>query len=521
MEKEFEVVLEPEELISDIRIKRKIAKGLGVKIGDLAYYKILRRSIDARREPLYRLRVIASTQMPKEKNKTAFWLTETAFCTNVSAKEKIIIVGAGPCGLFAALKLIECGFKPVIVERGKPIEERKKDIAIIARGGELNENSNWCFGEGGAGTFSDGKLYTRSNKRGDIGEILETFVAFGADESILIDAHAHIGTDKLSRIIKNIRETITACGGEYHFNSKVVDFVRKGDSVCGVKLERGEVLEGKAVVLASGHSARDIYELFYRNSWLIESKPFAMGVRVEHSQHLINCAQYHSKNYSPLLPAASYTLTHNIGSRAVFSFCMCPGGMIIPSSTEKGSLVVNGMSSSLRNSPFANSGIVVSVSEKDVPQFAKYGVLSLMRFQESCEKNMYIDHQKAPAQRIGAFVVGRPSRSLCRSSYPAGLESRNFGEILPEFISQSLKEGFKAFDRKIRGFVSENALMIGLESRTSSPVRIPRDRETMQHPQLRNLYPCGEGAGYAGGITSSAIDGVHTKKKIAHIEENH
>ncbi len=526
MEKEFELVLTPEEAVSERIIRQKVVRACGLKNTDKVFYKIIRRSIDARRTPLYRLRVIASTETAFGKTKTAFGETETpfeksktAFGQDVSSKERIIIVGAGPCGLFAALKLIEYGFKPVIVERGKPVEERKKDIAIIARNKELNENSNWCFGEGGAGTFSDGKLYTRSNKRGSISEVLETFVRFGAEESILIDAHAHIGTDKLSRIIKNIRKAITECGGEYHFNSKVVDFICKGERVCGVKLEQGEVLEGKAVVLASGHSARDIYELFYKHSWLIESKPFAMGVRVEHPQHLINCAQYHSKQYSRLLPAASYTLTHNIGSRGVFSFCMCPGGMIIPSSTERGSLVVNGMSSSSRSSAFGNSGIVVSVSEQDVPQYAKYGALSLMRFQESCERNMYINNQIAPAQRISDFVAGRSSRLLCRSSYPAGLESRNFGEILPKFISESLKEGFKAFDKKLRGFVSDNALMIGLESRTSSPVRIPRDRETMQHPQLRNLYPCGEGAGYAGGITSSAIDGINVAKMIARLEE--
>ena len=512
MEKEFELRLKPHEALSQDCLKRKIASACRLKVQDLAYFKILRRSIDSRGEPRYCLRILASTEKKKE-------IVKAKKYHDVSKSERVIIVGAGPCGLFAALKLLECGLKPVIVERGKRIEDRKKDIALIARNEELNENSNWCFGEGGAGTFSDGKLYTRSNKRGNIEEVLETFVEFGADEDILIDAHAHIGTDKLSRIIKNIRNKITECGGEYHYNSKMVDLLVKDNSVYGVKLANGSTLEGKAVILACGHSARDIYKLFAEKSWLIESKPFALGVRVEHAQEFINRTQYHTDKYSKLLPAATYSLTHNIGDRGVFSFCMCPGGMVIPSSTERDCLVVNGMSSSLRNSPYANSGIVVSVSEKDVPEYLHYGALSLMRFQEKCEQKMYFDRQMAPAQRISDFVDKKASTSLCDSSYPAGLRSADMSDLLPKFISNSLRQALVAFDKKMKGFVSKDALMIGLESRTSSPVRIPRDKDNLQHLQLKNLYPCGEGAGYAGGITSSAMDGINAAQKIACSEE--
>ena len=512
MEKEFELRLKPHEALSQDCLKRKIASACRLKVQDLAYFKILRRSIDSRGEPRYCLRILASTEKKKE-------IVKAKKYHDVSKSERVIIVGAGPCGLFAALKLLECGLKPVIVERGKRIEDRKKDIALIARNEELNENSNWCFGEGGAGTFSDGKLYTRSNKRGNIEEVLETFVEFGADEDILIDAHAHIGTDKLSRIIKNIRNKITECGGEYHFNSKMVDLLVKDNSVYGVKLANGSTLEGKAVILACGHSARDIYKLFAEKSWLIESKPFALGVRVEHAQEFINRTQYHTDKYSKLLPAATYSLTHNIGDRGVFSFCMCPGGMVIPSSTERDCLVVNGMSSSLRNSPYANSGIVVSVSEKDVPEYLHYGALSLMRFQEKCEQKMYFDRQMAPAQRISDFVDKKTSTSLCDSSYPAGLRSADMSDLLPKFISNSLRQALVAFDKKMKGFVSKDALMIGLESRTSSPVRIPRDKDNLQHLQLKNLYPCGEGAGYAGGITSSAMDGINAAQNIACSEE--
>lgn len=508
MNKEIDLLLTPEEAANQTTLKRIAASESGIPAKDIKCLKIIRRSIDARHRPVYRLKVFLSTEEQSlERAKPNY--------QDISQKESVIIVGAGPCGLFAALKLIECGLKPIILERGKCIEERKKDIAIIARNKELNTESNWCFGEGGAGTFSDGKLYTRSNKRGNINEVLETFVEFGADENILADTHAHIGTDKLSRIIKNIRAKILQCGGEYHFNAKVIDFIVKDKTILGVKLSDGRTIESQATILACGHSARDIYELFAAKAWAIEAKPFAMGVRVEHSQELINRSQYHSPHYFHLLPPASYSLVHNVKDRGVFSFCMCPGGMIIPSSTEKGQLAVNGMSSSLRNSPFANSGLVVSIKESDAAAFANHGALSLMRFQEACEKQMYINNQIAPAQRISDFIASRASRNLCSSSYPAGLYACNMKDYLPKVVSENLKAGLKVFDQKIKGFISDNALIIGLESRTSSPVRIPRDRDSLQHIELKNLYPCGEGAGYAGGITSSAIDGINAAKKIA------
>lgn len=489
--------------------KKKISSSFGIKPSEL-HYKILRKSIDARKQPVFRLKMLISDNLI-EKN-----IIERNY-KDVNNAQRVIVVGAGPAGLFAALKLIEEGIKPIIVERGKPVSERKKDIAIIARNQDLNEESNWCFGEGGAGTFSDGKLFTRSTKKGNINEILETFVFHGADENILIEAHPHIGTDKLSRIIKNIRETILKCGGEYYFNTKVTDFLVKNNVIYGVKTSDNTTIEAKAVILATGHSARDIYQLFANRGWVIEAKPFAMGVRVEHSQELINSSQYSDKTIAKLLPAASYSLVHNVNNRGVFSFCMCPGGMIIPASTEKHSLVVNGMSSSNRGSKFANSGIVVSINPQDVQEYSKQPALSLMKFQQECEKKMYIRNQISPAQRISDFIRNKPSNSIGATSYPSGLQACNMNDFLPKIVAENLKEGFKVFDRRIKGFISNQATMIGLESRTSSPVRILRDKDSLQHPQIAMLFPCGEGAGYAGGITSSAIDGVNAAEKISQI----
>lgn len=509
MERVIELTCPCDKFFIEGELKKQISSTCGIKPQDL-YYKILRKSIDARKRPVFQLKIQISDnpieQIPIKRN-----------YQDVTNAERVIVVGAGPCGLFAALKLIEKGLKPIIIERGKPVSERKRDIALIARNQELNEESNWCFGEGGAGTFSDGKLFTRSTKKGNINEVLETFVFHGADENILIESHPHIGTDKLSRIIKNIRQTILNCGGEYLFNTKVTDFIIKNNQICGVKTSSQTTIEAKAVILATGHSARDIYELFAKNNWAIEAKPFAMGVRVEHRQELINASQYNDKEIAKLLPAASYSLVHNVKNRGVFSFCMCPGGMIIPASTEKNSLVVNGMSSSNRGSAFANSGIVVSVNPQDVKEFSKQPSLSLMKFQQECEYKMYILNQKAPAQRISDFIRNKSSNTIGATSYPSGLYTCNMNDYLPKFITETLKEGFKVFDRRIKGFISNQATMIGLESRTSSPVRILRDKETLQHPQIAMLFPCGEGAGYAGGITSSAIDGVNAAEKIAQI----
>lgn len=489
--------------------RKYVSSSCGIKPQNL-HYKIIRKSIDARKRPVFRLKLLISDKpIPKTNIERKY--------KDVSNAERVIVVGAGPCGLFAALKLIEEGFKPIIVERGKPVSERKRDIALIARNQELNEESNWCFGEGGAGTFSDGKLFTRSTKKGNINDVLETFVFHGADENILIESHPHIGTDKLSRIIKNMRKTILDNGGEYFFNTKVCDFIIKNNKIHGVKTSTQSTIEGKAVILATGHSARDIYQLFAKNNWAIEAKPFAMGVRVEHRQELINASQYNDKTIANLLPSASYSLVHNVKDRGVFSFCMCPGGMIIPASTEKNSLVVNGMSSSNRGSAFANSGIVVSVTPQDVKEYSKHPALSLMKFQEECEQKMYIQNQIAPAQRISDFIRNKSSHNIGATSYPSGLYACNMNDYLPKFVAETLREGFKVFDRRIKGFISNQATMIGLESRTSSPVRILRDKDSLQHPQIAMLFPCGEGAGYAGGITSSAIDGINAAEKIAQL----
>ena len=435
--------------------------------------------------------------------------------------KQVIIVGAGPAGLFAALRALELGIKPVIVERGKPVEQRKYDIAVLSREKRVNPDSNWCFGEGGAGTYSDGKLYTRSTKRGDVQAVLRTFVAHGADPDILLDTHAHIGTDRLSGIIANIRRTIVDHGGEYHFNGRVTDLIVKDGQVKGVSIEytgSGEsspsgTLTADAVILATGHSARDIYHLFRRHGWLLEAKPFALGVRVEHPQELINEIQYHGKGYSPYLPPAAYSLTTQAGGHGVFSFCMCPGGVIVPAATADRQQVVNGMSNSRRNSPYANSGIAVTVGLDDLPPAARPDTdpFALLDFQMQVEQQMFHaggDAVNAPAQRLVDFLQRRPSSRLNKSGYMGDVVSAPLHELLPPFVVDSLTQGFRDFDRKMHGFITADATLLAVESRTSSPVRIPRDRNTLQHPQLAGLYPCGEGAGYAGGIVSSALDGI-------------
>jgi len=439
---------------------------------------------------------------------------------DVHNAKPVIVIGAGPSGLFASLKLIQKGLKPIIIERGKPVSERKVDLAQIIRQNEINTESNWCFGEGGAGTFSDGKLYTRSNKRGNINEVLDIFVEHGADKEIMIDAHPHIGSDNLSAITKNIRQTIETHGGEYHFNTKVVDLIVKDNKIKGVITQNGDKIESDIVVLATGHSARDIYYLFNEKNWALEAKLFAMGVRIEHPQELINQIQYHTPKYSKLLPPATYNLAHNTKDkdRGVFSFCMCPGGMIIPASTGKEELVVNGMSNSLRNSPFANSGIVVNVKAEDAKKYSEFGALAMLKLQEDTEKNMFIAADKtmvAPAQRLTDFIKDKKSSALSPSSYLPGLIPSNMNNILPEFISTNLRDAFLHFGKTMKGFITSEANIIGLESRTSSPVRIPRDKDSLQHIQISGLYPCGEGSGYSGGITSSAIDGINTAEKIA------
>ena len=474
--------------------------------------RILRRSLDSRRGVKYH--VSMEVYDVGEKIEEEDFRSPYRDCKN---GKKVVIVGAGPAGLFAALRALELGWRPIIVERGKPVSERKYDIAKLTKEHSVNGDSNWCFGEGGAGTYSDGKLYTRSTKRGDIGAVLRKFIEHGADQKILIDAHAHIGTDRLSPIIANMRQTIENFGGEYHFGSRVVDLTIVDGKVSGVVDQNDNRYEADAVVLATGHSARDIYELFARKGWLLEAKPFAMGVRVEHPQSLINSIQYHGKNYSPLLPPAAYSLTTQAEGHGVFSFCMCPGGIIVPATTASGLQVVNGMSNSHRNSPYANSGIAVTVGLADVSRYSDDGVFALLRFQEEVERRMFAVSGEvgcAPMQTLTDFCEGKCTARLNKTNYMGTVASAPLHQLLPEFVVKALQIGFKAFDRKMHGFYTREASLLAVESRTSSPIRIPRGAD-LQHPQLKGLYPCGEGAGYAGGIVSSAMDGMNAMDRIA------
>ena len=511
--KKINIDLTPEEYCIEPLMNELVAKKLGVRTDDIAHIVVTRRSLDSRRGIRYHAE--AEVYLKDEKFELPDYKSKYLNCEN---GRRIVIVGAGPAGVFAALRALELGLKPIIVERGREVKRRKLDIAEMAREGVVNSDSNWCFGEGGAGTYSDGKLYTRSTKRGDVGEVLRKFVEHGAKREIMIDAHAHIGTDKLSKIIASTRETILAHGGEYHFNTKMVDLILNDDRVKGIVTDSGDRIEGDAVILATGHSARDVYELFAKKGWKIEAKPFAMGVRVEHPQSLINSIQYHTKHYSKYLPPANYTLTTQVNGHGVFSFCMCPGGVIVPASTGLEQQVVNGMSNSLRNSPYANSGIAVTVSLEDVPEYAKYGELALLRFQQAVEKRAYDitgGGLKAPCQKLTDFCNGKFSNKLNKSNYLGSCVACRVDDILPKFVTKGLQQGFKDFDKKMHGFYTAEASVIAVESRTSSPVRIPRDKETLQHVELKGLYPCGEGAGYAGGIVSSAMDGMKCVDMIA------
>ncbi len=442
--------------------------------------------------------------------------------TDVNLKPRVIIVGAGPAGLFAAIRLIESGMKPIIFERGKEVQARRRDLAAINKEHRVNPESNYCFGEGGAGTYSDGKLYTRSNKRGNVNRILEILIAHGASEEILFDAHPHIGTNKLPRIVTELRETILQAGGEIHFETKVTDLLLTSDEINGVITADGTKHEAESVILATGHSARDIFQLLDRKKILMEAKPFALGVRVEHQQNLIDRIQYHCPvDRGKYLPASSYALVHQAKvqgeERGVFSFCMCPGGFIVPSATSPGEVVINGMSPSRRDSKFANSGVVVAVSEKDFKSYQQHGPLAGMYFQMAVEQKACAlagGKQTAPAQRLIDFVDGKISGSLLDTSYQPGLQSVDMKSVLPDFIFQSLKQGFGNFGGKMKGYMTNEAQVVGVESRTSSPVRIPRDKQTLEHVQVKRLFPCAEGAGYAGGIVSAAMDGERCAESI-------
>ncbi|MCR5002746.1 MAG: FAD-dependent oxidoreductase [Bacteroidales bacterium] len=472
---------------------------------------ITRRSIDARGDVVYRYHVEGYKAY---ENYTPYELPERK---DVSEAEPVIVIGAGPAGMFAALKLLTLGRKPVILERGKDVHARKHDMAVLSREGKVNPDSNYCYGEGGAGTFSDGKLFTRSSKRGDIREVLHQFVEFGANPAILIDAHPHIGTDRLPKVVENIRRCITEHGGEYHFNTRVTD-ITKTDGVFTVKAADGTEYKAEDVILATGHSARDIYEMFDAKGWELQAKGFAMGVRVEHPQSLINQSRYHGQ-WEPGMPTAEYQFVEQVDGRGVFSFCMCPGGILVPSSTEDETIVLNGMSNAARSSKWANSGVVVQIEPEDVPEeYQKDGAFSLMNFQRDVERKMYAytkEHNQdgklnplaAPAQRMVDFCEGQMSEDLPETSYHPGVVSAPLYDLLPENVATRLQDALPAV--KIRGYYTNDALLLAVESRTSSPIRIPRDQETYQCAQVEGLFPCGEGAGYSGGIVSSAIDGIN------------
>ena len=485
------------------------AKALGCKPQMVGEWRVTRRSVDARKDVLYRYRVAAV-----RKGET-FEEYELDPYRDVSSAEPVLIVGAGPAGMFAALKLLTRGYKPVLLERGKDVHARKFDVAKLSREGVVDPDSNYCFGEGGAGTFSDGKLFTRSSKRGDIREVLHQLVLFGADPDILVSAHPHIGSDRLPQVVENIRKCIVEHGGEYHFNCRVEDIVRKADGSYELKAAAGS-FHARKVILACGHSARDIYRLFVSRGWAVEAKGFALGVRVEHPQWLINKIQYHGK-WQPFMPTAEYAFVTQIEGRGVFSFCMCPGGILVPSSTDSGELVLNGMSNSARNSKWANAGVVVSVEPEDLPHYEKYGPLASLEFQRDVERSMFdfSSSIKAPAQRMMDFCRRVPSANLPASSYHPGTVPAPLHELLPENISLRLKYAFPYVGNKLmHGYYTNDALLLGVESRTSSPVRLPRDPQTLEHVDLPGLYPCGEGAGYAGGIVSSALDGIRCAEQI-------
>lgn len=517
MQKIIQLQLSPQQASDEDVIKEQIAFQENINPSHISGYTILKKSIDARAKHIrINLKLIAYIQEPYHERD----LLQFNFKDVSRAPYKVIIIGAGPAGLFAALKLIEIGIKPVIVERGKDVRSRRRDLAAINKQGIINTESNYCFGEGGAGTYSDGKLYTRSNKRGNIDRILNLFVRFGAEEKILYDAHPHIGTNKLPHIITAMREQIILCGGEVLFEQKVVDFIIKENAITAVKTQAGDTIEGKAVILATGHSARDIFYLLYHKKLLIEAKPFALGVRAEHPQTLIDTVQYKCESRDPYLPPASYSLVQQIDNAGVFSFCMCPGGIIAPAATAPNEIVVNGWSPSKRNNPYANSGIVVQVQLSDVIKNSNSAVLNplaLLQFQQEVEQKAF-QHGggalKAPAQRMVDFCTNKFTSTLPNCSYLPGISEADLSQVLPPFIHNALQKAFMEFGKKMKGYYTNEAVIVATESRTSSPVRIPRSIETLQHPQLKNLYPCGEGAGYAGGIVSAAMDGERVAQAI-------
>ena len=526
--------LKPSEASSETIVKQHIAEALGKADEAITGFYKTKQSIDARSRQQIWVNITVKAFVDEPFNQRA--INVINFSDVSKAAKKVIVIGAGPAGLFAALKLIELGIQPIILERGKDVRARRRDLAILNKEGIVNPESNYCFGEGGAGTYSDGKLYTRSNKRGDINRILNLFVQFGAEEKILYEAHPHIGTNKLPQIITAMREAIIGHGGQFLFEQKVTDFIVTNNILKGVVTLGGKTFLADAVILATGHSARDIFELLYAKNILIEAKPFALGVRVEHSQQIIDSIQYRCVTRGDDLPPSSYSLVEQVNGRGLFSFCMCPGGIIAPAATNTNELVVNGWSPSKRNNPYANSGMVVSVELEDAikalqvtsyqlpatsnQQSTTSNPLTLLHFQQAIEARSFtIGGGKfaAPAQRLVDFCDNKISANLPNCSYLPGLTSANMSDVLPPFINQTLQQGFKTFGKKMKGYFTNEAVVVATESRTSSPVRIPRDAITLQHPQIKKLYPCGEGAGYAGGIVSAAMDGERVAAMIAEI----
>ncbi|MFN8326309.1 MAG: NAD(P)/FAD-dependent oxidoreductase [Flavobacteriaceae bacterium] len=517
MPRELQLQVSPEIAHNELLLNEHVAKLMQISSKEIQKVVVVKRSIDARQKAI-KFNIKANVFLKSEKFIPQ--KIELPDYKNVSNKQEVIVVGAGPAGLFAALQLIELGLKPIVIERGKDVRGRRRDLKAINRDGIVNEDSNYCFGEGGAGTYSDGKLYTRSKKRGDVDRILQLLVGFGATPEILVEAHPHIGTNKLPQIIQDIREKIIECGGQVLFETRVTDFLIKNNEIQGVQLQNGDKIYSNKVILATGHSARDIFELLDRKKIFIEAKPFALGVRAEHPQQLIDKIQYSCDYRGEYLPPAPYSIVKQINGRGMYSFCMCPGGVIAPCATSPGEVVTNGWSPSKRDQVTANSGIVVELKLEDFKPFAKFGALAGMEFQKAIEQKAWQlagSTQKVPAQRMIDFTQNKVSATIPKTSYVPGTTSVEMGQVFPGFLSQIMREGFKEFGKTMRGYLTNDAILHAPESRTSSPVRIPRDNETLEHLQIKGLYPCGEGAGYAGGIISAAIDGEKCAIKIAEV----
>ncbi len=514
MQKEINLQVSPEVVGNEEAFKKVVAQKANLPVQDIRHIEVLKRSIDARQHAI-KVNIRAKVFVGEVFAEIPAALPDYP---DVSYAPEVIVVGAGPAGLFAALRLIEKGLKPIVLERGKNVRDRRRDLALLTRQHMVNQDSNYCFGEGGAGTYSDGKLYTRSKKRGDVQRILHLLVAHGASKDIMVDAHPHIGTNKLPGIVTAIRETIIRQGGAVRFDTRVVDILLKSNSITGVKTQHGEVIEASALILATGHSARDIFELLHRKGIQIEAKPFALGVRVEHTQELIDQIQYKCTSRGAYLPPAPYSVVKQVQGRGVYSFCMCPGGIIAPCATAPGEVVTNGWSPSKRDQPTSNSGIVVELRLEDSEAFRQFGPLAGMAFQKSIEQKAWAlagHTQKVPAQRLVDFTTDRLSADIPPTSYIPGTTSVDLREVFPEFVTRILREGFKLFGKAMPGYLTNEAVVHAPESRTSSPVRIPRHPDTLEHITIQRLYPCGEGAGYAGGIVSAAIDGEKCAEQCA------